>query len=119
MKAAVTAAGKTPEEAVDARFGRAGGFIVYDLESGDWEYLDNEQNLNALSGAGVQSAQNLADHGVQTVITGHVGPKAFSVLSAAGIRAFVGATGTVNEAIRAYKAGELNEASGADVPSHW
>ncbi|HHN46469.1 MAG TPA: dinitrogenase iron-molybdenum cofactor biosynthesis protein [Planctomycetes bacterium] len=119
MKIAVTTTGKTLDDQVDLRFGRAHGFIIHDTESGEWEFADNEQNLNAASGAGVQSAQNLANRDVQAVITGHVGPKAFSVLAAAGIKVLTGADGIVKEALDAFKKGELSEASAADVPSHW
>lgn len=119
MKVAVTVTGKTLEDPVDARFGRAQGFIVCDTEGDDWEYVDNAQNVNAISGAGVQAAQNIAAHDVAAVITGHVGPKAFSVLSAAGVKVFTGASGSVKEALEAYRSGGLQEAAGADVPSHW
>ena len=118
MKVAVTAAGKTPEDPVDQRLGRAQGFILFG-EDDSWQYVDNRPNVEALSGAGVQAAQDLADRGVAAVVTGHVGPKAYSVLSAAGIKVYIGASGTVKEAYEAYKAGRLQEAQEADRPGHW
>ena len=50
--------------------------------------VDNTPNLNATQGAGIQAAESLARLGVETLITGHCGPKAFRVLSAAGIKVF-------------------------------
>ena len=50
--------------------------------------MDNTPNLNATQGAGIQAAESVAWLGVETLITGHGGPKAFQVLSAAGIKVF-------------------------------
>ncbi|MBM4016796.1 MAG: hypothetical protein FJ288_00475 [Planctomycetes bacterium] len=47
------------------------------------------------------------------------GPKAFRVLAAAGIKVFLGATGTVGEAVAAFKEGRLAEAAEANVEGHW
>ena len=119
MKAAITSTGEDLQSGVDPRFGRARWFVVVDTESDASEALDNEQNLNAMQGAGVQAAQNVSEAGVEAVITGNVGPKAFSVLGAAGIKIYTGATGTVADALEAFKAGKLEAAGGANVESHW
>lgn len=119
MKIAVTAQGKTLESPVDPRFGRAQYFIVVETESGDFELLDNEQNVNAPQGAGIQAAKTVADTKAEVLITGHCGPKAFRALSAAGIKVVVGADGTVSEALEKLKSGELKPAEDADVAGHW
>ncbi|ARN57074.1 NifB/NifX family molybdenum-iron cluster-binding protein [Sedimentisphaera salicampi] len=119
MKAAITANGKTYSSAVDRRFGRAAGFVIYDTETHSLEYKDNSQNLNAAQGAGVQAAQNVADAGVQAVITGHCGPKAFHVLSQAGVEVYTTQAQTVEEAIDLFRTGKLAKASQADVEGHW
>jgi len=119
MKVAITSTGEDLQSGVDPRFGRARWFVVVDTESDASEALDNEQNLNAMQGAGVQAAQNVSEAGVEAVITGNVGPKAFSVLGAAGIKIYTGATGTVADALEAFKAGKLEAAGGANVESHW
>ena len=119
MKIAISAAGKTLDSQVDPRFGRAAGFIIYDMETGTFEYKDNSQNLNAMQGAGIQSAKHLSDLGAGALITGHCGPKAFTALKAAGVKIFTGAAGTVAEAIEKFKHGELAEARDADVEGHW
>ena len=119
MKIVVTSQGPTLESDVDPRFGRARCFIVADTETGEFCAVDNEQNLNAAQGAGIQAAQLVAAQGVEAVVTGHCGPKAFQVLTAGGIKIFNGADGTVADAIERFKSGELAEAGGADVLGHW
>lgn len=119
MKIAVTAEGKELSAKVDSRFGRARFFIVADTETKEFEAVDNTQNLNAAQGAGIQAGRNVAGLGVEAVITGNVGPKAFSVLQASGIKVYTGAQGSVDEAIEAFKAGKLKAADDANVEGHW
>jgi predicted Fe-Mo cluster-binding NifX family protein len=119
MKVAITAQGTTLDAQVDSRFGRAKYFAVMDTEQDTFDCIDNGQNLNAAQGAGIQAAQNVADLNVDALITGHCGPKAFRTLSAANVKIFVGASGTVREAFEMYKNGELKQADQADVESHW
>jgi len=119
MKIAVTAQGTALESQVDPRFGRAKYFVVIDTDSDDFEAVDNAQNLNAAQGAGIQAARNVAELGVEAVLTGHCGPNAFRTLTAAGIKVFTGASGSVKEAVEKFKSGELSEASDADVTGHW
>lgn len=119
MKVVVTSQGETLESKVDPRFGRAKNFIIVDTESGDFECVDNAQNLNAAQGAGIQAAQNVANTDAEALVTGNCGPKAFKVLEASKIKVYVGADGTVAEAIEKFKNGELNEAENANVEGHW
>ena len=63
--------------------------------------------------------QAMARHGVEAVLSGHCGPKAFRTLSAAGIKIYAGVSGTVEEAIESFKAGELEPLDTADVEGHW
>ena len=83
MKLAVTSDGSDATSRMASRFGRARYFIIYDVDSGEMEAVDNAQNLDAPQGAGIQAARNVADAGVQAVITGNVGPRAFAALQAA------------------------------------
>jgi predicted Fe-Mo cluster-binding NifX family protein len=119
MKVAVTSQGRELSSPVDIRFGRASYFIVVDTDSGEFTVADNEQNLNAAQGAGIQSGRNVVTLGVQAVISGHVGPKAFATLQAGGVKIYTGATGTVGEAVEQFKTGSLTEISNADVEGHW
>jgi predicted Fe-Mo cluster-binding NifX family protein len=119
MKIAVTAQGCELESELDPRFGRASCFIVVDTDSGEHEIVDNTQNLNAAQGAGVQAAQTIVNQRVDAVLTGHCGPKAFSVLDRAGIKVYLGAEGLVGEAIEQVLAGEYQAALMPDVEGHW
>ena len=119
MKIAISTSGKDLDSQVDPRFGRAAGFVIYDTENKTSEYIANDQNLNAVQGAGIQSARIISATGAQALITGHCGPKAFTALKAAGIKIFTGADGTVREAVMKFATGDLSEAAGADVEGHW
>ncbi len=119
MKIVVSSSGQTPESPVDPRFGRAAFFVVFDSDTGAFDTHSNTQNLNAAQGAGIQSAQTASELGAEVVITGHCGPKAFRTLSAAGIQVVVGGEGSVQDAIRAFQAGELKPTENADVEGHW
>ncbi|MDD3653813.1 MAG: NifB/NifX family molybdenum-iron cluster-binding protein [Desulfotomaculaceae bacterium] len=119
MKIAISSQGKELESRVDQRFGRCSWFIVADTETGDYQAVSNDQNLSAAQGAGIQSAEIVSRQGVEAVVTGHCGPKAFRTLNVAGIKIFKGAEGTVADALEKFKSGALAEAQGADVEGHW
>ncbi len=119
MKVAITAQGADMDAEVDPRFGRAKFFIVVDLDTGDFSAHDNTQNLNAAQGAGIQAAQNVVNLGVEAVITGNVGPKAFTALEAGNVKQYIGAAGSVRDTLEKYKAGQLEVAANANVSGHW
>jgi predicted Fe-Mo cluster-binding NifX family protein len=119
MKIVFTTSGDDLNAPLDARFGRASRFLVYDLESESFVLIDNTQNLNAAQAAGIQSAETVARAGAEAVVTGHCGPKAFRVLLAAGIKIFNTDLPTVAEALEAYRTLKLKEATSADVEGHW
>ncbi|HEY9159719.1 MAG TPA: NifB/NifX family molybdenum-iron cluster-binding protein [Desulfomonilia bacterium] len=119
MKIAISSQGDGLTAKLDPRFGRARMFVIYDDDTGESSSIDNARNLNAAQGAGVQAAQTVSRSGAKILITGHCGPKAFSALTAAGIKIFTAPEINVGEAIELYKKGLLAEASGADVDGHW
>jgi predicted Fe-Mo cluster-binding NifX family protein len=119
VKIAFTTSGSDINAPLDRRFGRAAKFLVYDLESETFEVVDNSNNVSAAHGAGIQSGQTIARLGVKAIVTGHCGPNAFRVLSAAGIKIYNTDAHTVAEALAQYRAGTLNDANAADVGGHW
>ena len=119
MKIVFTTSGNDLNAPLDSRFGRAPKFLVYDLDTDAFTVIDNQQNLNAAQGAGIQSAESVARTGAKGLVTGHCGPKAFRVLSAAGIKIYTADAPTVAEALEQYRAGKLAEAQAADVEGHW
>ncbi|MBN2569426.1 MAG: NifB/NifX family molybdenum-iron cluster-binding protein [Deltaproteobacteria bacterium] len=121
MKVAVTTYDRDISGKVDLSFGRAKWFVVVDIESGSIEAHSNAQNVNALQGAGIQAAQNIANLGVDIVLTGNVGPNAFKALKAAGIRIFIidKDTEKADDALSRWKSGSLKEVDDATIEGHW
>jgi len=119
MKIVVTSQGTNLDSAVDPRFGRTKHFLLVDTDTMQTTAHDNAQNLNAPQGAGIQAAQAVYNLGAGAVITGNVGPKAFTTLQAAGIAVYLGASGTAREAIEQFQAGRLQLAENANVEGHW
>lgn len=119
MRIAFTTSGETLEAPLDERFGRAPRFLVYDLDEDSFEVVDNRQNVEAAQGAGVQAAETIARCKVVGLITGHCGPKAYQVLSAAGVSVYNTGETTVAAALEAFKAGRLTAATSADTSGHW
>ena len=118
MKIALTMEGPEADAALDLRFGRARCFRIMDSSTGKQTCVGNSAGVDAAQGAGTQAVQTLARLGVQVVITGHVGPKAWTALKAAGIRAYSAAQGTPAELVEDFTAGRLVEIGGADRPGH-
>lgn len=119
MKIFVTAQQPTYDSEVDPRFGRARYFMVYDDTTDSWSQVDNVQNLQAAQGAGIQAASNVVNKGCNVLISGHCGPKAFSVLSRSGISIYTISSGTVKNAVELLKEGKLQKIESADVDGHW
>ncbi|HOP08958.1 MAG TPA: NifB/NifX family molybdenum-iron cluster-binding protein [Candidatus Methanofastidiosa archaeon] len=114
MKIAFSTSGSTKEDEIDPRFGRCNNFIVYDEDNGTFETFQNEGSLSS-GGAGIKAAQTIIDRGVDVVITGNVGPNAFSAMSAAGIEVHVGASGKISGALDKFRSGAMN--SRTDTPT--
>jgi predicted Fe-Mo cluster-binding NifX family protein len=119
MKIAITSEGSGLDSSVDARFGRAKGFVIYDQDTRECVFISNEQNMDSPSGAGIQAAKTVINAGAHILITGNVGPKAYAALSTTGIEIFTGAGGKVRDAIDSYSSGTLQKASNANVEGHW
>jgi predicted Fe-Mo cluster-binding NifX family protein len=117
MKICVTAVADRLDAQVDPRFGRSQYFVIVDPATMEFEAMPNAA-LNAPGGAGIQAAQAMVNEGVDVVISGNMGPNAFQVLSAAGVKIATGAYGTVKDAIELYQAGKLTEAGTATVAAH-
>ena len=110
MRIAISSTGRNLDTQVDPRFGRCKYFVVVDPATKEFEVLDNEAAMMS-GGAGIQAAQMVANSGVNAVITGHLGPKAANALAAAGLKTYLGATGTVREALQQHEDGQLQESS--------
>ncbi|MEZ5359744.1 MAG: NifB/NifX family molybdenum-iron cluster-binding protein [Candidatus Zixiibacteriota bacterium] len=119
MKIAVSSQGQQLCSHVDPRFGRAAYFIIYDSNAKDFVAVSNTENSQAAQGAGIQAAQTVAAQGAEIVVSGSVGPKAFTALQAAGIRIATWHEGTVEQAIALVLENKLEPADRANVRGHW
>ncbi len=115
MKIAISIQDQTLDSPVDSRFGRCAFFAVGDSESGQFEFHENK-NAGLGSGAGIQTAQWVADQKVDAILTGRVGPKALEVLNSAGIKIIQEVTGTGTEAVALLNEGKLSAASQDNTP---
>ncbi len=118
MKIAVTSGGDHLEAPLSPVFGRSPAYIFIDTETMEYEVVSNPAS-GAAGGAGIQAAQFIVERNAEAVITGNVGPNAYGVLSSANIPTYLSEAGIVKEAIEAFKAGELEEVSDANVPGHF
>ncbi len=119
MKIAITSKGTVLDSEVDPRFGRASYIIIVDIETLDFEALDNNANVNALKGAGIQAASMISDKGAEVLLTGHCGPNAYRTLQAVKIKVANDVSGTIRTAVQAFKAGKFSFADKANVEGHW
>ena len=117
MKVAISSPDGNFSAPFSSRFGRCETFIFIDTKSRDWESKPNPAAA-ARGGAGAQVVQFLSNNGIEATITGRYGPTAFSALEAAGIQAFVAGSGTPQELLDKFLAGELeqiNAATGSEL----
>jgi predicted Fe-Mo cluster-binding NifX family protein len=119
MKIAFTTDKEDLNAKLDPRFGRSAGFLIIDTETKEHCFIDNNQNLNAAQGAGIQAAQAVLETDAEAVVTGHCGPKAFRVLTAGEVTVYACKAETVSDALDKYSNGELKPLETADVEGHW
>jgi len=119
MKIAISAQGPDLNSRVDPRFGRAAYFIIFDMDSDTFKVVENGGAVEAVQGAGVQTAQLVARQSVDMVISGNMGPKAFGALQAAGLKIVTWDAGTVAEAVELIRSGRYQALGEANVRGHW
>lgn len=75
------------EKHINQTFGRAPFFVIYDSESKEVAFYDNDAK-NASGGAGIKAAQFFVDADVDAVLAFRLGENAVKVLSNANIKLF-------------------------------
>ena len=116
MKICISSTGTDLASPLDPRFGRATCLLVVDSETGKSSHLEGA--TGGAHAAGVQAARSVIKAGATVVVTGQMGPRAFEVLSAAGIAVYLAPGGSVAGAIRDLEAGRLEEITSASGPAH-
>ncbi len=118
MKVAVPTSGDDLSGTVEPRFGRCPRFIVVDTETMKFEVVPNTA-VSSAHGAGIAAAQLVASIGAKAVLTGNVGPKAYSALSATGIKIVTGVSGAVGDAVKRFSSGDYQSTEGPTVGVHF
>ncbi len=118
MSIAISATGTNLDAEVDPRFGRCQSFIIVNVETNEFEGVDNT-SASAAGGAGIAAAQMIVEKGVEAVLTGNCGPNAHQVLSSAGIKIVTGISGKIKDVIEEYKLGTYSAAQQPNVADHY
>ena len=118
MKICLTSDSATLDSQVDQRFGRCAYFVIGNPQTMKFEIIPNN-STGAPHGAGIQAAQNVINLGVEVIISGNVGPNAFNVLKASGIKVITGASGKILEVIEKFNIGQLKEVDNPSVTGHF
>ncbi|MFH0758512.1 MAG: NifB/NifX family molybdenum-iron cluster-binding protein [Bacteroidota bacterium] len=79
MKTIISSTGNKLSSPFDLRFGRAGWFCLFDEETGETSFFQNEFK-EASQGAGGKVVEKVVELGVGKVISGDFGPKAKDLL---------------------------------------
>ncbi|MDI6718097.1 MAG: NifB/NifX family molybdenum-iron cluster-binding protein [Methanomicrobiales archaeon] len=91
---------------VSQHFGRCEGYRLYRIEDG--KILEQKDILNPGHEPGVLP-RLLADHGVNVVIAGGMGPKAADLFCQQGMEVFTGVSGSLDDVAHQFILGELRE----------
>jgi len=96
----------TNGEVLDAHFGRAAGFTVFEIEG------NNARKVELLSATGLQHqheglASMFKNNGVEVLVCGGIGGGMINGLNAVGLSVVTGASGNVTDVAQAYAQGKL------------
>jgi len=109
MKIAISTTTAGEAATLEMRFGRCPYFAVYNSETKEFEWFENE-GIKATSGAGTGAAQALINRNIDIVISGQFGPKAVQVLEAGKIKMLLApADMPLDEVISKWRDGTLKE----------
>ena len=104
MKALIAVSEKNGiDSKIDPRFGRAGYFMIYDLENDSIIDVYENQFRVAEHGVGIKTAGHAIENGCSLIIGAQPGPKAERVLKEGGVEIFTATSGTAGEAVENYK----------------
>ena len=117
MKICISSTGNDLNAKVDPRFGRCQIFLFVDSETLKTEAIPNPA-ATAGGGAGTKAAQLVFEKKAEAVLTGNVGPNAYTALEAAGIKIYTGMSGICQDALDVFKQGNVVSVSGPTTESH-
>ena len=110
MKVAVSSTGKDLNSNVSNVFGRCPYFVIAEIEKKKIVNVEVIENTSyaQMSGAGISTAQAIAEKDVKAVITGNVGPRASDVLRQFKIEVYSG-SGTIKEVLQKFIENKLEK----------
>ena len=88
-------------------FGRTPYFVVYDTDTKDYDFIDNNA-VSSQGGAGIKASQTLADKKADVVITPRCGENAAEVLTGADIKIYKSVFGSAQKNIDEFLNGNLS-----------
>ena len=113
MKVCIPSMGnKGLEELIGEHFGRVPFYTVIDLETDEVTIVPNTSHH--MDGRGYPP-EIMAKHQVNAMICTGLGRRAIGMFEDFGIEVYIGATGRVRDAVRAFKEGRLKKASIEDA----
>jgi len=109
---APTMGNKGLNELVCEHFGQAPSFTIVDIKTDDVKVVSNTSEH--YGGIGTPP-ELLSKEGVEVMLCGGLGPKAVKMFEGFGVEVYIGASGTVKDAIDLYQSGKLSEATDANA----
>jgi predicted Fe-Mo cluster-binding NifX family protein len=104
---------KGVESTISSHFGQSLFFMIIDDETNDMRTAENTAKGGHQGSAGPTPGQLIVEQEVDAVLCGGLGVRAVRMFEEAGIHVFNQASGTVADAMKAYKEGKLPEATDA------
>ena len=96
------------EETVGEHFGRVPTYTIVDTETGTVEVKDNTSEH--MGGKGYP-AEIISGWGVDAMLCGGLGNRAITMFEESGIMVYIGASGTVKDALNSFQDGKLRPAT--------
>jgi predicted Fe-Mo cluster-binding NifX family protein len=103
------------DSAVSSHFGKAKMFAIVDDETNEIRFVENNGQHH---GGGMTPAEIIGQHNVDVVLCGGLGVKAVKLFEQQGITVYCDAAGTVYDAMKSYKSGNLPQATDANACQH-
>ncbi len=107
MKIVIPVEGNNIESKVCISFGRAPYFLVYDTNTKESTFIDNNAAASQ-GGAGIKAAQAIVDSGAEALITPRCGENAAVVLKAANIKLYKSMNDVIADNINAFNNATLS-----------
>ena len=97
---------------IGEHFGRVPFYTFVDAETGEVRTVGNTGDHH---GEGMYPAQIIANEGADVLLCAGLGRRAIGIFEEEGVHVFIGAEGTVRDALDAHKNGRLQEATDANA----